>query len=95
MNFWAWGGKFIGYEQDGILYKHTGEPIGKFYGEELYDFNGKYIGEIKNDKRLIVNLGKKGHVKSCTSKPCSHSAIAPYCDYASYAMYAGYEDFEA
>ena len=94
MNFWAWGGKYIGSKSSDILYSYKGYPIGRFYGEELYDFNGKYIGEIKNNNRIIVNLSKKSYTRSVSSKPCSHSATACYCDYAGYAMYVGYEDFK-
>lgn len=93
MNFWAWGGKYIGYAAGDILYSYMGAPIGKFYEEELYNFDGKYIGEIMDGCRLIVNMGKKDNSKSATFKPCSHSATSRYCDYSGYVMYAGYEDF--
>jgi len=36
MNYWAWGGKYIGQRSADILYSSSGTPIGRFLGEELY-----------------------------------------------------------
>lgn len=92
MNYWAWGGKYIGQRSGDILYSSRGTPIGRFYDEELYNFQGYYIGEIKSQNRLIVNKQKKNRRKSASSKPCSHGGTS-YCDYCGYVMYAGYENF--
>ena len=92
MNYWAWGGKYIGYQSGVYPFSNHGEPLGKFYGDELYDFSGHYIGEIRNQNRLIVNRSSKYKRKSSIYKPCG-SAGCSYCDYAGYAMIAGYEDF--
>ncbi len=62
MNFWAWGGKYIGIRSGDILYSYKGFPIGKFYGDDLYNLNGRYIGEIKHNNRIIVNLAKKSYI---------------------------------
>lgn len=92
MNYWAWGGKYIGYRSGDYLYSKHGEPIGRFYGDELYDFSGHYIGEIRNRDRLIVNKSSKYKRKSSICKPCD-SVGCSYCDYVGYVMIAGYEDF--
>ena len=95
MNFWTWGGKYIGYKtNDDILYSYKGDPIGKFYGEELFDFDGTYIGEVKNTNRIIVRTSKKNYRRSAICKPCSRCATSSYCDYVGYVMYVGYEDFK-
>jgi len=93
MNFWSWGGKYIGQSTNDTLYSYTGTPIGMFIGKELYGFDGLYLGEIMSNNRIIVNISKKSYRKSVGYKPCNHSSFARYCDYAGYAMYAGYEDF--
>ncbi len=92
MNYWAWGGKYIGQRSEEVLYSSNGTPIGTFFGKELYDFDGYYIGEIKSQNRIIVNSQKKNLRKSARCRPCSHCGTS-YCDYCGYAMYAGYEDF--
>ena len=93
MNYWAWGGKYIGHRNGDYLYSSRGNPIGYFNGDEVYDFNGKYIGELKNENRLIVNRSKRSYRKSLRAKPCN-IAGSSYANYAGYAMYAGYDDFE-
>lgn len=50
------------------LYSHDGNVIGKFHEDELYDTSGKYIGEIRNDNRIIVNRTKNGKRKSGFAK---------------------------
>ena len=59
MNYWAWGGKYIGSRSGEYLYSSKGNPIGVFCENELYDFSGKYIGEIRNGNRIIVNRSSK------------------------------------
>jgi len=92
MNYWAWGGKYIGQRSGDVLHSSCGTPIGRFFDEELYSFDGNYIGEIKTQNRIIVDPRKKNFRKSVGCKPCSHCGTS-YCDYCGYVMYAGYEDF--
>lgn len=56
-------------------------------------FSGKYIGEIKNQNRIIVNKSYKNKRKSGRCKPCGKCGCS-YCDYVGYAMLCGYEDFK-
>lgn len=93
MNYWAWGGKYIGHRIGDYLYSKNGKPIGKFYDNELYDFNGYYIGEISSEDRLIVNNNSKYKRKCSINEPCN-TVGHTYCDHVSYAMYAGYSDFK-
>ena len=76
-----------------VLYYKTGTPIGKFFNDELHDFSGRYLAEIKNNDRLIVDKNKKHSIRSISSKPCNTCGTS-YCDYVGYVMYAGCEDFE-
>lgn len=92
MNYWAWGGKYIGRRSGDYLYSPNGNPLGVFYGDELYDFSGKYLGEIKSENRIIVNQAHKHRQKPSHCKPCSRCGCS-YCDYVGYVMMAGYEDF--
>lgn len=92
MNYWAWGGKYIGYRSGDYLYSRNGNPMGKFYGEELYNFSGDYIGEIRSNDRLIIRSSKKDKRKSTITRPSGRSGRS-YCDYIGYVMMVGYEDF--
>ena len=92
MDFWAWGGKYIGASYNDILFSSKGNPIGRFDGEVLYDFNGKYLGEIKSENRLIVNNSRTHLISHVSARPINR-AMHCYADYAGYAMYAGYSDF--
>ena len=67
MNFWAWGGKYVGVRYEDILYSYKGTPIGRFENNILFDFNGKYIGEIMQKDRLIINNGNT-HLRSHVAK---------------------------
>lgn len=93
MNYWAWGGKYIGHRNGDVLYYKMGTSIGRFSKDELYGFSGHYLAEIKNNNRLIVDKSKKHSIRSISSKPCNTCGTS-YCDYVGYVMYAGYENFD-
>lgn len=57
--FWTWGGECFGYRSDDKLFTYHGRQAGRFYGDEVYGSDGRYLGEIKNENRLITNSGKK------------------------------------
>lgn len=89
-NYWAWGGKYIGFSEGRYLFSKKGTPIGYIDGEEIFGFDGKYLCDIMDD-RLIVKMGKSV-VGWVMAKPCRMCGIS-YANYAGYAMYAGYKDF--
>ena len=91
MNYWAWGGQYIGFREGDYLFSKKGKPIGVFYDEELFDFHGHYIGEIRND-RLIVSKSKKNRRIASYSKPCNRCGRS-YSNYVGNVMIMGYEDF--
>lgn len=92
MNYWSWGGKYIGSRSGEYLYSKKGNPLGVFYDNELYDFLGNYIGEIRKKNRIIVNKNRKNKRKSGKCKPCDKCGTS-CCDYVGYMMLCGYEDF--
>ncbi|SHL90626.1 hypothetical protein SAMN05720470_12510 [Fibrobacter sp. UWOV1] len=89
--YWAWGGKYIGFSEDGYLYSKRGTPIGYISGNEIFDFSGDYLCDIK-DNRLIVKTGKCV-VGGARAKPCRMCGTS-FAVCAGYAMYAGCQDFE-
>jgi hypothetical protein len=90
--FWTWGGKCFGYRRGDKLFAHHGLQVGKFYRDEVYGSDGRYLGEIRSSRRLITNRSKIGWRKYAFG-PVQSGAYAPYADYVGYVMYAGYEDF--
>jgi len=90
--FWTWGGECFGYRNGDNLFTHNGVHAGKFYGDEVYGADGRYLGEIKNENRLITHSGKVGWTKFSFGRLAGGS-YARYANYVGYAMYAGYQDF--
>lgn len=90
--FWTWGGESFGYRNGDGLFTHYGREVGRFHDVEVYGSDGRYLGEIKSDNRLITNPSKKNRVRGGFA-PRAGGSYARYANYAGYAMYAGYEDF--
>ena len=63
---WTWGGECFGYRRDDRLFTHKGLQVGKFYGDEVYGSDGRYLGEVKGD-RLITETSRKGATSSSFS----------------------------
>ena len=90
-HYWAWGGKYIGFSEDGYLFSKRGTSIGYINGDEVFDFSGHYLCDIMED-RLIVKMGKCV-AGGARAKPCRMCGCS-YADYAGYPMYAGCQNFE-
>lgn len=90
--FWNWGGECFGYRDGDSLFTYFGKEVGRFDGEEIYGSNGRYLGEVMSDNRLITSRSKKSWVRGSFG-PRRSGSYARYANYAGYAMYAGYEDF--
>lgn len=89
---WTWEGECFGYRDGDALFAYHGAQAGKFYGDEIYGADGRYLGEVMNQNRLITHRGKQGWRKYSFSA-IRRGGYARYANYAGYAMYAGYEDF--
>jgi hypothetical protein len=92
--FWTWGGISFGYRVEDRLFAYSGLQIGRFDDEEVYGSDGRYLGEVMNDNRLITHRSKK-YYRHSGFAPVRSGSYARYANYAGYAMYAGYEDFPA
>lgn len=51
---WTWAGELFGYRDGDDLFADHGKQVGKFYGDEIYDAEGKYLGELMNGHHLVV-----------------------------------------
>lgn len=90
--YWTWGGECFGFRVQDSLFTHDGREVGRFVGEEVYGSGGLYLGEVKNENRLITHRGKKNWRRSGFA-PRRVAGYVRYCNYVGYVMYAGYEDF--
>jgi hypothetical protein len=73
------------------LSTYYGREVGRFDGEEIYGSNGRYLGEVMNDNRLITSGSEKSWGRGSFG-PRRSGSYARYANYAGCAMYAGYED---
>ena len=89
---WTWGGTSFGYRSDDALFTHKGKQVGRFHDDEVYGPDGRYLGEIKSENRLITNRSKKSRIRSGFT-PRPGGSYARYVNYVGYVMYVGYEDF--
>lgn len=91
---WTWKGKFFGYISNEYLFTKRGICVGKINGNDIYDRQGRYIGEVMNDNRLITCRSKKNY-RGPAAANCRGAVCGTHCNYAGYAMLAGYEEFQA
>ncbi len=90
---WTWGGTSFGYRVDDDLRTHDGRHVGRFHGDEVYGTDGRYLGELKSDNRLITSRSKSARRQGAFTPYARNAPYSRYASYAGYAMYAGYEDF--
>jgi len=90
--FWTWRGLSFGYRSGDSLFTYHGDEVARFHGQELYDADGDYLGEVLKGDRLVTRPSKK----SWREVPfvATHATAFPIvADHPGYAMYTGYTDF--
>lgn len=90
--YWTWGGEFFGYRIENQLFAYHGKQVGIFYGDEIYGADGKYLGELMSEDRLITNCAKNSW-RQAGFTPFQAASCARYMNYVGYVMYVGHEDF--
>lgn len=91
--YWNWSGVYIGVRQKDYLVACDGAIIGRFYGKELYNQEGFYIGEMGKNNRLIKNRTKETNRRSAFSYGVKGVITSRLRDCAPYPMIYGFEDF--
>ena len=57
---WTWGGECFGYHEGDELWTYNGRHVGRFdRHEEVYARDGRYLGEVMSNDRLITKTSKK------------------------------------
>jgi hypothetical protein len=93
VRYWSWEGSYVGVRQKDYLVACDGTILGKFYGTEIYNQNGDYIGEFLKGQRLIKNLNKINNRRPAFSFYVKGTITAPLKNSASYPMISGFVDF--
>lgn len=89
---WTWSGTYFGYFNGEDLFTHDGRHVGKRRESgEIYDARGQYLGELKNENRLITNLSKRS--RRSFVPYAQRGGLVPFVNYVGYVMYVGHEDF--
>lgn len=93
VRYWNWGGTYIGVRQKDYLVACDGTVIGKFYGKEIYNPEGKYIGELGKNDRLIKRATKENFRRPAFSLYIKGTLTSPVNDYAPYPDMPGISNF--
>ena len=88
----TWGGRSFGYRDGTDLWTNTGKHAGKFHGDEIYGPDGRYLGELRNDK-LIAKTSKKSTRKNTFSPRMNRMGRMKLVDRIGHVMQSGYEEF--
>lgn len=92
--YWTWGGQYVGVRQREYLVACDGTILGKFYGRDIYNQDGNYIGELGRNDRLIKNRTKETTRRPAFSRGVKGTITAPLRSCAPYPLIYGFDDFE-
>jgi hypothetical protein len=90
---WTWGGECFGYRDRDGLWTHYGFHVGQFHGDEVFGPDGRYLGELRHENRLITHRARLATAISGFAPLPQRIAYAPSERAATYVLYEGYEDF--
>lgn len=89
---WTWGGECFGYREDDELWTYDGRHVARFDGSVLYGSNGRYLGEVR-ENRLITKKSMKSHVYTSFHPLPRRVSYIRHVNYVPNVMIAGYEEF--
>jgi hypothetical protein len=88
---YTWSGAYFGLRVKDGLFTSDGTEVGRFQGDEIYDHDGRYLGELK-EGRLVTHQAKKSKcwVPFTPSRRRPHT---PQVDLRPKVLYTGFEHF--
>ena len=96
----TWRGRSFGYKDGENLWTYSGKHVGRFHCDEVYGSDGRYLGEMKNDKlitkyqdKLITKTTKKSRRKSAFTPRMNRMRRAKIVNRVGTVMLVGHEDF--
>jgi hypothetical protein len=70
-------GEFVGIKEKNRFYSYSGISLGVFNSSnELFDFEGNYIGELYNSNRLLFNKSHSNHRGSHIAKSINYLSMS-------------------
>ncbi|HWT99241.1 MAG TPA: hypothetical protein VN229_16545 [Terriglobales bacterium] len=85
---------FFGYRIDDALYAANGLQVGRFHRDMIFSFDGHYLGEIRNQNRLVADLNRKSLCDDGFS-PAMSMSYRRQADLPSLDQVPGFADFPA
>ncbi|HEY3643849.1 MAG TPA: hypothetical protein VGM16_00810 [Gammaproteobacteria bacterium] len=90
---WTWSGHSFGYWLEDNLWTYHGKHVGRRSGTHIHAPNGRYIGEVMGNGRLITNKAKAGMTGQIFVPALARVAEPPRPDGEGRQPYTGHEDF--
>ncbi|WP_157466314.1 hypothetical protein [Colwellia sp. MT41] len=90
---WTWKGKSFGFRNNDELRLQDGTHVATFRGDEVFDFQGHYLGEIRSENRLITKKSSKRKKRSRSSKKMKMVARVGRVNYVANVNIIGHENF--
>lgn len=91
--FWTWDGFYIGVRQNDYLVACDGTIIGKFYDNEIYNYDGMYIGEIQRQNRIVKNKNKEIQRRPIFSRGIRGTVTGRFCDISADPSLSNFAEF--
>lgn len=91
---WTWKGKSFGYRQANNLRLRDGTHVGSFVDDVVFSLDGAYLGEIRNENRLITHKASKSSKKGPKVRQMTKlAAQVGRVNLVGLVGLSGYEDF--
>lgn len=90
---WTWSGYFFGYWIDDELWTFKGKHVGRRHGTHVHAPNGRYIGEVMSNGRLVTNKAKAGMIGPIFVPAAARGTEQRLPDSEGRPPYTGHEDF--
>lgn len=92
-SYWTASGDFFGYRTGYNLRTIEGHHVGRLVGNEVYGPSGDYLGEISQNRYLVVDHSKAQQRRATFNPTKAQEGIVPFAAIAPLTMADGFGDF--
>ena len=90
---WTWSGLCFGYWIEDDLWTYSGKHIGRRHGTHIYGPDGRYLGEVMGNGRLITNKTRAALKGPIFVPLLARDQAPPLSNDEAHTPYRGCEDF--